>query len=60
MKWMDSQLEGGQMGGKIMCPNKKCGVKLGNFDWAGLKCGCNQWVTPASRLLQLINCLLNI
>ncbi|KDQ32112.1 hypothetical protein PLEOSDRAFT_1034159 [Pleurotus ostreatus PC15] len=46
MKWMEPQLESGQLAGKIMCPNKKCNAKLGNYDWAGVRCGCNEWVTP--------------
>ncbi|KAF9817014.1 hypothetical protein IEO21_03688 [Rhodonia placenta] len=46
MKWMDVFLEDGQMAGKIVCPNKKCGAKLGNFDWAGVCCGCKEWVVP--------------
>ena len=48
MKWMDSVLESGDLAGKIVCPNKKCGVKIGNYDWAGVCCGCKEWVTPAS------------
>ncbi|KAF8889666.1 hypothetical protein BD779DRAFT_325060 [Infundibulicybe gibba] len=46
MKWMEPFLEAGQMAGKIVCPNKKCGAKLGNYDWAGVNCGCKAWVTP--------------
>ncbi|KAK0241705.1 hypothetical protein EDD85DRAFT_902245 [Armillaria nabsnona] len=46
MKWMEPFLESGEMAGKIICPNKKCGAKLGNFDWAGVCCGCKHWVTP--------------
>ncbi|KAH8829287.1 hypothetical protein DL96DRAFT_1527004 [Flagelloscypha sp. PMI_526] len=46
MKWMDSFLSQGQLAGKIPCPNPKCTAKLGNFDWAGLKCGCKTWVVP--------------
>ncbi|KAJ6472654.1 hypothetical protein DFH09DRAFT_1057900 [Mycena vulgaris] len=46
MKWMESFLESGQIAGKIACPNKKCGAKLGNYDWAGMCCGCKEWVTP--------------
>ncbi|KLO05685.1 hypothetical protein SCHPADRAFT_839052 [Schizopora paradoxa] len=46
MKWMEPFLEKGSVGGKIICPNKKCGAKLGNFDWAGVQCSCKQWVTP--------------
>ncbi|KAF9471900.1 hypothetical protein BDN70DRAFT_938587 [Pholiota conissans] len=46
MKWMDHFLTDGQLAGKIICPNKKCGAKLGNYDWAGQCCGCKEWVTP--------------
>uniref|UniRef100_A0A0W0FZG5 protein-tyrosine-phosphatase n=1 Tax=Moniliophthora roreri TaxID=221103 RepID=A0A0W0FZG5_MONRR len=46
MKWMEPFLEEGQIAGKIMCPNKKCGAKLGNYDWAGVCCGCKEWVVP--------------
>jgi len=46
MKWMEPFLESGNMAGKIMCPNKKCGAKLGNYDWAGVQCSCKEWVIP--------------
>lgn len=46
MTWMESFLEGGKLAGKILCPNKRCGAKLGNYDWAGVCCGCKEWVTP--------------
>lgn len=46
MKWMESSLATGTVSGKIVCPNEKCGVKLGNFDWAGMMCSCREWVTP--------------
>ncbi|EJD00661.1 uncharacterized protein FOMMEDRAFT_22408 [Fomitiporia mediterranea MF3/22] len=46
MKWMEPFLENGELGGKIVCPNKKCGAKLGNYDWAGVCCSCKEWVTP--------------
>jgi len=46
MKWMEQFLEEGDMEGKIVCPNKKCGVKLGNYDWAGVCCNCKEWVVP--------------
>ncbi|KAF7318817.1 hypothetical protein HMN09_00217000 [Mycena chlorophos] len=46
MKWMEPFLEEGQIAGKIVCPNTKCGAKLGNYDWAGMCCGCKEWVTP--------------
>ena len=53
MKWMEHFLSGGQLAGKIICPNKKCGAKLGNYDWAGVCCGCKQWVTPVRRCVFL-------
>ncbi|EKM57957.1 uncharacterized protein PHACADRAFT_139436 [Phanerochaete carnosa HHB-10118-sp] len=47
LKWMDSFLDKGEFSGKIICPNKKCNAKLGNYDWAGLCCGCKGlWVVP--------------
>lgn len=46
MSWMEPFLEGGPLNGKILCPNKKCNAKLGNYDWAGVCCGCKEWVTP--------------
>ncbi|KIJ62136.1 hypothetical protein HYDPIDRAFT_30689 [Hydnomerulius pinastri MD-312] len=46
MKWMEPYLEGGQLAGKLVCPNNKCGAKIGNYDWAGVCCGCKAWVTP--------------
>ena len=47
LSWMSEQLESGSLGGKLICPTKRCGAKLGNFDWAGLQCSCGAWVTPA-------------
>lgn len=46
MKWMEPFLKSAQLAGKITCPNPKCGAKLGNYDWAGVCCGCKEWVTP--------------
>jgi len=54
MKWMEPFLESGEMEGKITCPNKKCGVKLGNYDWAGVCCNCKEWVVPVSLLAILV------
>lgn len=45
---MEPVLSKGQIAGKLVCPNEKCGVKIGNFDWAGVQCGCKEWVTPVS------------
>jgi dual specificity phosphatase 12 len=58
MKWMEPFLESGQIAGKIACPNKKCGAKLGNYDWAGMCCGCKEWVTPVCLLLSSSSSLL--
>jgi hypothetical protein len=46
MKWMEPFLQDGRLSGKIVCPNKKCSAKLGNYDWAGVCCGCKEWVVP--------------
>jgi len=46
MRWMEPFLEKGELAGKIICPNARCGVKLGNYDWAGVRCSCKEWVTP--------------
>lgn len=46
LTWMEPFLRNGQIAGKITCPNEKCNAKIGNFDWAGVQCGCKEWVTP--------------
>jgi hypothetical protein len=45
---MEPFLENGSMAGKILCPNEKCKAKIGNYDWAGVQCGCKDWVVPVS------------
>lgn len=35
LSWMGPVLETGVLAGKIVCPGKRCGAKLGSFDWAG-------------------------
>jgi dual specificity phosphatase 12 len=45
---MEPFLENGNMAGKILCPNEKCKAKIGNYDWAGVQCGCKEWVVPVS------------
>ena len=47
---MEHFLSGGQLAGKMVCPNREYVAKLGNYDWAGVCCGCKQRVTPV-RLL---------
>ncbi|GMK53971.1 hypothetical protein CspeluHIS016_0105570 [Cutaneotrichosporon spelunceum] len=46
LTWMQPVLANGNITGKLVCPNPKCGVKIGNYDWAGAQCGCKDWVTP--------------
>ncbi|KAL7423165.1 tyrosine protein phosphatase yvh1 [Cryptotrichosporon argae] len=46
LTWMEPVLASGAVAGKLVCPNDKCGAKIGNFDWAGVQCGCREWVTP--------------
>ncbi|KAI8815043.1 protein-tyrosine phosphatase-like protein [Cladochytrium replicatum] len=31
--------------GRLDCPS--CSAKLGNYSWAGIRCSCGEWVTPA-------------
>lgn len=40
LSWMSPVLETGVLAGKIVCPNAKCGAKLGSFDWAGSRASC--------------------
>ncbi|KAL1412864.1 tyrosine protein phosphatase yvh1 [Vanrija albida] len=46
LTWMEPVLNKGEVSGKLVCPNDKCGAKIGTFDWAGMQCGCREWVTP--------------
>ena len=41
-----------QLEGRLSCPNQKCGANLGKFAWAGAKCSCGGWVTPAFTLVR--------
>ncbi|KDE02689.1 hypothetical protein, variant [Microbotryum lychnidis-dioicae p1A1 Lamole] len=50
LSWMSPMLESGALGGKIVCPNAKCGAKLGSFDWAGAQCSCGTWICPGFAL----------
>lgn len=50
---MDPFLQEGSMAGKILCPNERCNAKLGNYDWAGIACGCKEWVIPVRDHLGL-------
>ena len=46
LSWMKETLSGGQLEGRLTCPNKKCGQNVGKFAWQGLRCSCGKWVTP--------------
>ncbi|KAK0533577.1 tyrosine protein phosphatase yvh1 [Tilletia horrida] len=48
--WMAKFLDGGEVRGRIECPNARCSGKLGSWDWAGAQCGCGAWITPAFAL----------
>lgn len=52
LTWMEPVLNAGGVSGKLVCPNDKCGAKIGTFDWAGMQCGCREWVTPVSLRLE--------
>ncbi|CAM9600877.1 unnamed protein product [Scytosiphon promiscuus] len=44
-RWMKQQL--GELEGKLSCPNKSCGARLGSLKWTGAQCSCGSWITPA-------------
>jgi len=46
LPWTQEQATSGAPSGKLACPTPRCNAKLGNFDWAGSKCGCGEWVVP--------------
>ncbi len=40
-----------QNDGKLDCV--KCGNKLGDFKFSGLKCSCGEWVAPAYKIAKI-------
>lgn len=50
LSWMRDELEKGQLSGRLLCPNTRCGAGVGRYDWKGFKCTCGEWVTPALSL----------
>ncbi|KAK9249424.1 protein-tyrosine phosphatase-like protein [Lipomyces tetrasporus] len=44
VRWMQPELENGDLDGKFDCP--KCKTKIGSYRWQGMKCTCGAWVTP--------------
>ncbi|KAF5659812.1 tyrosine phosphatase yvh1 [Fusarium heterosporum] len=50
LSWMRGVLEQGELNGRLICPNEKCGAGVGRYDWKGFRCSCGGWVTPAFSL----------
>ena len=40
--WFACRMEqqAGEMEGKLSCPNKSCGARLGSLKWTGAQCSC--------------------
>lgn len=50
LSWMKPVLEEGELDGRLVCPNPKCGSSIGRYAWQGFKCSCGEWVCPAFSL----------
>ncbi|KAF7561550.1 hypothetical protein G7046_g2591 [Stylonectria norvegica] len=50
LSWMRSTLEKGELNGRLICPNAKCGAGVGRYDWKGFRCSCGAWIIPAFSL----------
>lgn len=50
LSWMRPTLETGELEGRLVCPNAKCGASVGRYSWQGFKCTCGDWVAPAFSL----------
>ncbi|KAK4214939.1 tyrosine-protein phosphatase [Rhypophila decipiens] len=50
LSWMRPVLELGELEGRLVCPNTKCGASVGRYAWQGFKCSCGEWVAPAISL----------
>lgn len=50
LSWMRSELEKGELAGKLTCP--KCSAKVGQYAWQGLQCSCGDWVVPGISLVK--------
>ncbi|KJZ79718.1 hypothetical protein HIM_01187 [Hirsutella minnesotensis 3608] len=50
LSWMRSELEKGELSGRLSCPNKRCNAGVGRYDWKGIRCACGDWVTPGLSL----------
>lgn len=52
LSWMELPTDGTTLSGRLLCPNKRCGSKLGTWDWSGSQCACGAWVVPGFAVLQ--------
>lgn len=50
LSWMKPVLDEGELDGRLICPNAKCGASIGRYAWQGFKCSCGEWVCPAFSL----------
>ncbi|RFU81681.1 tyrosine phosphatase [Trichoderma arundinaceum] len=50
LSWMRGELEKGELGGRLVCPNQKCGAGVGRYDWKGFPCSCGKREDPAFSL----------
>ena len=50
LSWMRPILEEGELDGRLICPNNRCGASIGRYAWQGFKCSCGEWVAPAFSL----------
>lgn len=50
LSWMRSELEKGEINGRLSCPNQRCGAAVGRYDWKGIRCACGGWVIPGLSL----------
>ncbi|ROV89872.1 hypothetical protein VPNG_10252 [Cytospora leucostoma] len=50
LSWMKPVLDEGELDGRLVCPNAKCGASIGRYAWQGFKCSCREWVCPAFSL----------
>ena len=50
LSWMRAELERGEINGRLLCPNERCGASVGRYDWKGIRCACRAWITPGLSL----------
>ena len=36
--------------GKLTCPHKRCGARIGSYAWFGSQCSCGAWVVPSLQV----------